>query len=420
VPGAVAGVELPGRQRGVADRGRAGVPRRCGAAGQRRRGVRSGAPERQAAATRRRRRSSRTSASRSTAPTSPGTPRSRGSLDAASPTIILDAATGARVAHFAEVDANALPGDPTRQALYLRPTTRLSRRPPLHRRGHQRAARRGRHGASTCRPGSPRSSAAPSPITRASRRCARATTSMFAKLTPPAGVTGAAPARVGVHHRRRRRAPPRSAGDTRRGRRRAGRRRRQPRCCTTSSSSWIRAPGIARRVEFTFDAPNVRDENGLLRDAAGNPEVRGTTLARGIALVPSCATAAAPAPITVFGHGFFGGIEETGGGYLQSFAIRSCRIIIGTDWRGMALPRLGRRADRARQPRSRVRLRRAHRAGHDRRRGAGGAGVDAARRSDPGRRRRRVGRRHQRRRDLLRHLPGPHPRQHAVRDRSAR
>src|SRR5690606_7931109 len=30
------------------------------------------------------------------------------------------------------------------------------------------------------------------------------------------------------------------------------------------------------------------------------------------------------------------GIEETGGGYLQSFAARTCRIIIGTDWRGMS------------------------------------------------------------------------------------
>jgi hypothetical protein len=94
-------------------------------------------------------------------------------------------------------------------------------------------------------------------------------------------------------------------------------------------------PGIAKKVLFRFESPNVRDENGLLRDASGNPEVRGVTTTRGVALVPECATTAAKAPITVFGHGFFGGIEESGGGYLQSFAVRTCRIIIGTDWRGM-------------------------------------------------------------------------------------
>ncbi|HUQ03142.1 MAG TPA: hypothetical protein VM261_11655 [Kofleriaceae bacterium] len=93
--------------------------------------------------------------------------------------------------------------------------------------------------------------------------------------------------------------------------------------------------GIAKKVLFRFESPNVRDENGLLRDASGNPEVRGVTTTRGVALVPECATTAAKAPITVFGHGFFGGIEESGGGYLQSFAVRTCRIIIGTDWRGM-------------------------------------------------------------------------------------
>ncbi len=95
-------------------------------------------------------------------------------------------------------------------------------------------------------------------------------------------------------------------------------------------------PGIAKKVLFRFDSPSVRDENGLLRDASGVPEVRGTTTTRGVALVPECATTGFKAPITIFGHGFFGGIEETGGGYLQAFAVRTCRIIIGTDWRGMS------------------------------------------------------------------------------------
>jgi hypothetical protein len=93
--------------------------------------------------------------------------------------------------------------------------------------------------------------------------------------------------------------------------------------------------GIAKKVLFRFESPNVRDENGLLRDANGAPEVRGTTTTRGVALIPDCATTTNKVPITIYGHGFFGGIEETGGGYVQSFAARTCRIIIGTDWRGM-------------------------------------------------------------------------------------
>ncbi len=94
--------------------------------------------------------------------------------------------------------------------------------------------------------------------------------------------------------------------------------------------------GIAKKVTFMFDAPNVRDDSGLLRDGAGVPIAVGTTVTRGVALIPTCATSAARVGITVFGHGFLGGIEESGGRYLQRFAARGCRVVIGTDWRGMS------------------------------------------------------------------------------------
>lgn len=96
--------------------------------------------------------------------------------------------------------------------------------------------------------------------------------------------------------------------------------------------------GIAKKVTFLFDAPTVRDDGGLLRDAAGKATASGTSQTRGVALIPTCATTEAKVGITVFGHGFFGGIEESGGGYLQGFAARGCRVIIGADWRGMSTP----------------------------------------------------------------------------------
>jgi hypothetical protein len=97
------------------------------------------------------------------------------SVTPASPTVILDTTTGERVAHLAEVDANALADAPARQALYLRPATRLA--------GGRRylvaitSALRAADGSALARPpGSPPWSTAPPPITPASRRCGRATT----------------------------------------------------------------------------------------------------------------------------------------------------------------------------------------------------------------------------------------------------
>ena len=258
------------------------------------------------------------------------------SLTADSPTVILDGVTHQPIAHFAEVDANALPDDGARQALYLRPAARLEG-------GHRYiiAIKKTLRAAGGTELPVPAGFAALVDGTRTDHARLEALRPRYVELFAELTTAGLATDQLLLAWEFT------TADDAE---------LRRDLLATRDAAATFQGvgganlalhdivveldprPGLARRVEFTFDAPNVRDENGLLRDAAGNPEVRGTTLARGIALVPSCATAAAPAPITVFGHGFFGGIEETGGGYLQSFAIRSCRIIIGTDWRGMALP----------------------------------------------------------------------------------
>ena len=258
-----------------------------------------------------------------------------GSLDAASPTIILDATTGERVAHFAEVDANAIPGDPTRQALYLRPTTRLAG-------GHRyivaiTSALRAADGAAIDVPAGFAAIVSGTVTDNARLEALRPSyDDIFAKLAA-AGVTKeqlllawdfttAADADL-----RRDLLATRDAAAAAQG---AGGANLMLHDVVVEADP---SPGIARKVTFTFDAPTVADAGGLLREG-GAPVARGTTPVRGVALVPTCATPAAPAPITLFGHGFFGGIEETGGGYVQAFAARTCRIILGTDWRGMARP----------------------------------------------------------------------------------
>lgn len=256
------------------------------------------------------------------------------SVTPASPTVILDTTTGERVAHLAEVDANALADAPSRQALYLRPATRLA--------GGRRylvaitSALRAADGSALARPPGFAALVDGATTDHAGLEALRPSyDDVFARLTAAGVATDdlllaweftTAP----DDDLRRDLLAARDAAAALQG---AGGANLALHELMVEAAPY---PGIAKRVTFYFDAPNVRDDAGLLRDGAGAPMVVGTSLARAVALVPSCATAADPAPITIFGHGFFGGIEETGGGYLASFATRHCRIILGADWRGMS------------------------------------------------------------------------------------
>lgn len=255
------------------------------------------------------------------------------SLTADSPTLILDVDAGALVAHIAEPDANALPSMGVRQALYLRPAARLA--------------------------GGHRYIVAIKKTLRAAGGDALAVPPGFAALVSGAATDSVRlealrPGYVDIFDRLAAQGVARddlllawdfvtaaddelradllAARDAAAAFQGDGGANLELHDITVEADP---RPGIAKKVLFTFDSPSVRDADGLLRDGAGRPEVRGTTRARGVALVPTCASTGARAPIVIFGHGFFGGIEESGGSYLQAFAVRTCRIVVGTDWRGM-------------------------------------------------------------------------------------
>ncbi|MEZ4398524.1 MAG: hypothetical protein R3B06_00790 [Kofleriaceae bacterium] len=256
------------------------------------------------------------------------------SLTPSSPTVILDVTTGERVAHFAEVDANAVPTEPTRQALYLRPALRLAG-------GHRYlvAITRALTAADGAAIEVPAGFAALVSGSRTDNDRLEALRPSYVALFAQLAAAGLPADQLLLAWE----FTTADDADLHRdllGARDAAAAFQGPGGANLALHDVVvelaPRPGIARRVQFTFDAPAVRDDAGLTRGAQGQPEVRGTTRARGVALIPACATPAAPAPITIYGHGFFGGIEETGGAYVSNFAARTCRIIIGTDWRGMS------------------------------------------------------------------------------------
>ncbi len=93
---------------------------------------------------------------------------------------------------------------------------------------------------------------------------------------------------------------------------------------------------IARRVIIEYDVPAVADDDGLIRDGSGTPIVSGTSTATAVLMIPACATAANKAGILIFGHGFFGNTEEAQGGVLRRVARDLCMVVVGGVWRGMS------------------------------------------------------------------------------------
>ena len=95
-------------------------------------------------------------------------------------------------------------------------------------------------------------------------------------------------------------------------------------------------PGIARRVLLDYDVPKIADGSGFSRGADGLPAVAGTVTEPASIIIPSCATPANKARIVIYGHGFFGDLSESTGGYIRQFAQDTCSVVIGGLWRGMS------------------------------------------------------------------------------------
>jgi hypothetical protein len=102
---------------------------------------------------------------------------------------------------------------------------------------------------------------------------------------------------------------------------------------------------IRRRITGTLDAPLFLTQNGapaagtkIARDAAGLPALQGFYRIPFTAIVPSCAfePARAPVPMVLYGHGLLGSSNETAGSVQQATAAELCAVFVGTDLRGMS------------------------------------------------------------------------------------
>ena len=101
---------------------------------------------------------------------------------------------------------------------------------------------------------------------------------------------------------------------------------------------------IKRKITGTLDAPLFLTNSGrfnpgvvMARDADDLPEVQGFYQIPFTAIVPACAyTALAPVPMVIYGHGLMGDSGETAGGVQSKTAQDDCLVFVGTDMRGMS------------------------------------------------------------------------------------
>jgi hypothetical protein len=263
------------------------------------------------------------------------------SLAADSPTVILDMTTGTRVAHFAEVDAQAA-DHPDAQALLLRPAARLIG-------GHRYAV------GITHRVHAKDGSDLEIPPGFAALRDHKDTDhALLEAMRPRFGEVLDALEAAGFPeddlvvawdftvasdqflHRDMIAARDRAiaALDA------------HPIQFTVTSDAPIDDGAVIRRkITGTLDAPLFLTGGGattlgtkIARDADGLPALQGFYQIPFTAIVPACAyTAKAPVAMVLYGHGLLGSSGETAGGVQQTTAAELCAVFAGTDLRGMSI-----------------------------------------------------------------------------------
>jgi hypothetical protein len=260
------------------------------------------------------------------------------SLAPDSSTVVLDMTTGERVAHFAEVDANELDHF-DRQAVYLRPAQRLAG-------GHRyavaiRKAVKARDGSAIARTAGfqavlDNSDVGHTRLDRARPRLRAAIAALetagvkrdelvvawdftveddLAAIADPLAARDSALAAMG----------PLGVNLA---------------YTVTADQGTINAdPRIARRIDLDFQAPRVAgDHNDGFVRVDGLPAAQGTMTAHAFLLVPPCATAANKAGILIYGHGFFGSLDELRNNeYLRDLSEDGCYVVAGTLWTGMSM-----------------------------------------------------------------------------------
>lgn len=256
------------------------------------------------------------------------------SLTDASPTVLVDMSTGERVAHFAELDVNEL-DRLDEQILYLRPAARLK--------GNTRyavAIRRSLRGLAGDLP-SPDGFRAIARGERSGHARLDAVADRFPAVFDALAAAGvpkddlvvafdfdtADDASLIADPLAARDAAMAAVGDA------------SGVTYTITSDAVDPEPGIARILRFEYTTPEIADlagGTGFHRGGDGQVVVAGTTTTTASVVIPSCATAANRAGIVIYGHGFFGGLDESTGGYIRSFAKATCNVVVGGLWRGMS------------------------------------------------------------------------------------
>lgn len=254
------------------------------------------------------------------------------------PTVLVDAATGARVPHFAELDATA--EDPTQRVLVIRPLVRLApeTRYVVGVRGLVDTA------------------GAPAPTPEGFRRLRErdrdpaGPARYDAEIFPVLEGAGFARSELQLAWDFTTASEERLTGDMLAARQIAiDALAVAPAVRVTDVLEGDELPEalratIARQVELEIDAPRivtseVAGEAYLLRDAAGAVRTEGTVTFPATVLVPRSvaerAPGTAPARLLQYGHGFFGSRREMTTGYLDRFADDHGIVAMGADWWGM-------------------------------------------------------------------------------------
>jgi len=98
---------------------------------------------------------------------------------------------------------------------------------------------------------------------------------------------------------------------------------------------------IFRRVRGTIHVPRFVDTDYpgamITRDANGDVVQNGYAEVEFVVLIPTSVAEATPlmaAPVVQYGHGFFGGTSETEGGFVRRFANDHGYVIMGINWWG--------------------------------------------------------------------------------------
>ncbi len=266
------------------------------------------------------------------------------SLTAQSSTVLIDATTGQRVAHFAELDEQAA-DQPDSQALFMRPAARLVG-------GHRYIA--AITNRVTAKDGSPLPRSAGfdallnGTITKHARlERMRAGFPALLAVLAEAGVTKdelvlawdfTVASDAFLH----------SDMLTARSRALAAL-ETHPITFKILSDTVDDTNEIKHTISGKFDAPLFLTNDGrpaartiLSRDAGNLPVTTKFYRAPFTAIIPACAyTSAQPVGMILYGHGLMGAANQVASGAVRKTAAALCMVVVGTDMRGMSEPDIG-------------------------------------------------------------------------------